>query len=197
MGIDQIGSPRRLAVFLDRDGVLNRAVVRDGKPYPPSSVEDLEILPGVPEALEHLKRAGFLLLVVTNQPDVGSGKQSREVVEALHANLQAGLPLDAIFVCYHVDADACTCRKPAPGMLQQAAARFGLYLPGCYMVGDRWRDVDAGHRAGCRTILLDYGYRERAADNEPAANVTSLMEAAGWILQDAAERCVDEITHGT
>ena len=176
------------AVFLDRDGVLNRAVVRNGRPYPPSSADDMEILPGVLQALNDLRRAGFLLLVVTNQPDVGTGKQSREAVEAIHAKLRAELPLDDIFVCYHVDADACNCRKPAPGMLEQGAARFGLYLSGCYMVGDRWRDVDAGHRAGCRSVLLDYGYHERAADNEPAARVKSLIEAAGWILQDAAKR---------
>ena len=176
------------AVFLDRDGVLNRAVIRDGKPYPPSSAEAVEILPGVPQALEELRSAGFLLLVVTNQPDVGKGSQSRDAVEAIHSNLRSQLPIDEIFVCYHVDADACNCRKPAPGMLEQAAARFGLHLPACYMVGDRWRDVDAGHRAGCRTILLDYGYQERAADNEPAVRVKSLVEAAGWILQDAAKR---------
>jgi D-glycero-D-manno-heptose 1,7-bisphosphate phosphatase len=176
------------AVFLDRDGVLNRAVVRNGRPYPPTSADQMEILPGVPQALNELRRAGFLLLVVTNQPDVGSGKQSREAVEAIHAKLRAELPLDDIFVCYHVDADGCNCRKPAPGMLEQAAARYGLYLPGCYMVGDRWRDIDAGHRAGCRSILLDYGYDERAAEHEPAARVKSLIEAAGWILQDAASR---------
>jgi D-glycero-D-manno-heptose 1,7-bisphosphate phosphatase len=176
------------AVFLDRDGVLNRAVVRNGRPHPPASADEMEILPGVPQALNELRRAGFLLLVVTNQPDVGNGKQSREAVEAIHAKLRAELPLDDIFVCYHLDADACNCRKPAPGMLEQAAARFGLCLPGCYMVGDRWRDVDAGQRAGCRSILLDYGYHERAADNEPAARVKSLLEAARWILQDAAER---------
>jgi D-glycero-D-manno-heptose 1,7-bisphosphate phosphatase len=163
-------------------------VVREGKPYPPSSAERLEILPGVPQALQELRGAGFLLLVVTNQPDVGNGSQTREAVEAIHSSLRAELPLDDIFVCYHVDADACNCRKPAPGMLEEAAARYHLDLPHCYMVGDRWRDVDAGHRAGCRTILLDYGYRERAADNEPAARVTSLIEAAGWILQDAATR---------
>lgn len=176
------------AVFLDRDGVLNRAQVRDGLSYPPDSPADVEILPGVPEALEDLRRAGFLLLVVTNQPDVGKGKQSREAVEAIHSNLRAELPLDDIFVCYHVDADACNCRKPAPGMLEQGAARYELDLHACYMVGDRWRDVDAGHRAGCRTVFLDYGYRERAADNEPEARVVSLKEAAGWILQDAAKR---------
>src|SRR5205085_3823233 len=113
---------------------------------------DVEILPGVPQALEDLKRAGFLLLVVTNQPDVGKGDQSREAVEAIHSSLQSELRLDDIFACSHVAADACNCRKPAPGRLEQPATRYGLYLPSCYMVGDRWRDVDAGHRAGCRTV---------------------------------------------
>ena len=179
------GYPR--AVFLDRDGVLNRAIVREGKPYPPDSVAALEILPGVPEALADLKAAGFLLFVVTNQPDVAKGIQLRAVVEAIHQKLQAELPLDAIFVCYHQDSDRCQCRKPAPGLLEEAAARYGLYLPFCFMVGDRWRDVDAGCRAGCQTVLLDYGYRERAPDNQPAARLGSLAEAAGWILRHGQE----------
>lgn len=170
------------AVFLDRDGVLNRAIVRDGKPYPPDSVEALEILPQVPEALAALKRAGFLLLVVTNQPDVGHGRQQRKRVEAIHEKLRDCLPIDAIFTCYHTDADGCDCRKPMPGMLLKAAAQYGLYLASCYMVGDRWRDVDAGWEAGCQAVLLDCGYRERAPRHEPAARVNTLREAADWIL---------------
>jgi D-glycero-D-manno-heptose 1,7-bisphosphate phosphatase len=174
------------AVFLDRDGVLNRAVVRAGKPYPPASLAELEILPGVTEALADLKAGGFLLLVVTNQPDVGGGTQSRETVEAIHARLHAELPLDDIFVCYHVDADACSCRKPMPGLFEQAARRYGVDLASSYMVGDRWRDIDAGHRAGCTTVFLDYGYQERAPEQEPAVRVQSLREAARWILDRSA-----------
>lgn len=132
MGIGPISSGRRRAVFLDRDGVLNRAIVREGKPYPPDSVAALEILPGVPGALADLKAAGFLLLVVTNQPDVAKGIHLRAVVEAMHQRLQAELPLlDAIFVCYRQDSDRCNCRKPAPGLLQEAAERYELYLPFC------------------------------------------------------------------
>ena len=133
------------------------------------------------------KAAGFLLLVVTNQPDVAKGTQSREVVEAIHRKMQAELPLDAFFVCYHNDADHCSCRKPAPGLFHDAAARYELYLPMCFMVGDRWRDVDAGSQAGCRTILIDYGYRERAPDNVPDARAGSLQEAADWILLRVTE----------
>ncbi|MEO7145005.1 MAG: HAD-IIIA family hydrolase, partial [Bryobacteraceae bacterium] len=110
------------AVFLDRDGVLNRAVLRDGKPYPPASVDELEILPDAAEALGRLKQAGFLLLVVTNQPDVARGAQTRAAVEAMHAALARALPIDGFFVCYHDDADGCDCRKPRPGLLLQAAA---------------------------------------------------------------------------
>jgi D-glycero-D-manno-heptose 1,7-bisphosphate phosphatase len=144
---------------------------------------DLEILPGVAEALDELKKAGYLLLVVTNQPNVAKGTQSRETVEAIHAELRNKLPLDEILVCYHQDSDRCHCRKPADGMLQQAALRYGLDLPSCYMVGDRWRDMDAGERAGCTTILIDYGYEEPEPAREPAIRVGSLAEATRWILR--------------
>ncbi len=171
------------AVFLDRDGVLNRAIVRSGKPYPPASARDLEILPGVEGILEDLKRAGFLLLVVTNQPDVGLGIQSRETVEAIHDQLRAQLPLDDIYVCYHTDSDCCDCRKPSPGLLLRAARQYGLDLPSCYMVGDRWRDIDAGHNAGCKAILVDYNYQEQKPQKQPIAIVRSLREAGDWILR--------------
>lgn len=174
------------AVFLDRDGVLNRAVMQEGRPYPPGSIAELEILPGVAEALFELKAAGYLLLVVTNQPDVGKGTQSRETVEAMHAKLRAELPLDNIFTCYHMDSDGCDCRKPAPGLLARAAAQYALNLRACFMVGDRWRDVDAGHRAGCQPLLIDCGYRERPPAHEPVARVGSLREAADWILGRSA-----------
>src|SRR5438552_5833722 len=173
----------RRGVFLDRDGVLNRPFVRDGKPYPPDSVSNLEILPGVAKSLWDLKNAGFLLIVATNQPDVGTGTQSREEVESIHSHLRKELPLDDIFVCYHIDSDKCACRKPLPGLLHDAAKRYNLFLPSCYMVGDRWRDVDAGHNAGCKSIFIDYRYDEQKPQNEPAATLNSLREAADWILR--------------
>jgi D-glycero-D-manno-heptose 1,7-bisphosphate phosphatase len=169
------------AVFLDRDGVINRAVVRDGKPYPPGGLEDLEILPGVAEALARLRAAGFRLVVVTNQPDVARGTQRREVIDAMHAALAAALPLDEFRVCDHDDKDACHCRKPEPGLLEDAARDAGLSLPDSFMVGDRWRDVEAGRRAGCTTIFIDRGYTERPPD-KPDVMVSSLSEAADWIL---------------
>jgi D-glycero-D-manno-heptose 1,7-bisphosphate phosphatase len=178
-----VPAPPRRAVFLDRDGVLNRALVRDGKPYPPSSLAELEILPGAAEACAKLKQAGFLLVVATNQPDVARGKMSREVVESLHAHLSRALPLDRIEVCYHAGhgASDCDCRKPRPGMLLRAARELNIDLQRSFMVGDRWRDIDCGHAAGCTTILVDYAYNEPLRQ-PPEHWVKSLAEAADVIL---------------
>lgn len=170
----------RRAVFLDRDGVLNRAVVRDGKPYPPASLEELEILPGVAQALKELRAAGFLNIVVTNQPDVATGKQRREVVEAINARLSEELTLDAIKVCYHADADNCACRKPKPGMLLEAARELAVNLKESYLVGDRWRDVAAGNSAGCRVFFIDHGYKDKRPE-KPYVSVQSLLDAVAFI----------------
>ena len=169
------------AVFLDRDGVIDRAIVRDGKPYPPSSLDELEILPGVGYALEKLRRSGFKLIVVTNQPDVAREKQSKAVVETMHDWLRARLPLDAVFTCYHDDTDHCDCRKPAPGLLLRAADEYGVDLASSFMVGDRWRDIEAGKHAGCKTLFIDYAYDE-TLQSQPDVVVGSLIEAANWIL---------------
>ena len=178
------------AVFLDRDGVINRAVIRDGKPYPPRSLAELELLPGVPEALQLLHDAGLLLIVVTNQPDVARGTQTKEAVEAMHDSLRASLPIDAVRACYH-DGDGCNCRKPKPGFLFDAQDEFGVELHSSYMVGDRWRDIEAGQRAGCACLFVDNSYNERQPD-EPFIRVTSLLHAAQWII---ANRLKTESQH--
>ena len=171
----------RPAVFLDRDGVINRVQIRGGRPHPPDQLEDFEFLPGVVEAAELLHGAGFALVVATNQPDVATGRQRREVVEAIHAHIRELVPLDAIKVCYHVDADRCGCRKPQPGMLLEAARELSLDLARSFMVGDRWRDVEAGRAAGCQTILVGDGYGETFPAS-PDISAGSLREAADWIL---------------
>lgn len=179
---------KKRAVFLDRDGVLNPSVVRNGLPFPPASVADFELYPDVAEACQRLKEAGFLLIVVTNQPDVGRGTQTRETVDAIHAKLRDALPsLDAIEVCFHGGAahgDPCDCRKPKPGMVLRAAAAYGIDLGQSYLVGDRWRDVDCAHAAGCRAIFIDHGYRE-ALKEKPEFIVATFREAAEAILQAA------------
>ena len=170
------------AVFLDRDGVINRAVVRDGKPYPPATVAEFELLPGVIEACAELKAAGFLLVVVTNQPDVGRGTQRREEVEAMHALLRAALPLDRVEVCYDPGQGAPSeFRKPAPGMLLRAARELGIELAQSWMIGDRWRDIDCGAAAGCRTVFIDHGYDE-ALRTAPDFRAASLGAAVPLLL---------------
>jgi D-glycero-D-manno-heptose 1,7-bisphosphate phosphatase len=180
MGIGQVNRPKRRAVFLDRDGVLNKALVRNGKPHPPDGPDDLEILPGVPDALARLRASGFLLICVTNQPDVARGAQRREVVEAMHATMRATLPLDDILACYE-DGDDCSRRKPNPGMLLEAAETYGIDLRESFMVGDRWRDIEAGRSAGCRTILIGDGYGE-GLKSPPDCAVNTLRQAVEWIL---------------
>ncbi|OQW92854.1 MAG: D,D-heptose 1,7-bisphosphate phosphatase [Thiotrichaceae bacterium IS1] len=172
---------KRRAVFLDRDGVINRALVREGKPYPPATLAELEILPEVPATLTRLHQAGFWLIVVTNQPDVARGTQTQAMVEAFHQQLQKQLPIDEFRVCYHDDTDHCDCRKPLPGLLVKAAQALNLELAKCFMVGDRWRDIEAGQRAGCITIFIDYHYRERQPTHFEV-KVNSLSEAVQWIL---------------
>jgi D-glycero-D-manno-heptose 1,7-bisphosphate phosphatase len=172
------------AVFLDRDGVINRAIVREGKPYPPKDLTELEILPGVPEALAALKKAEYKLIVVTNQPDVARGTVKKEVVESINHQLSSTLPLDEFRTCYHDDHEACDCRKPAPGALLAAALKHDIELKRSYMIGDRWRDIEAGQRAGCKTVFIDYGYSEKQPEHVDH-RVRSLNDAALVILGEA------------
>jgi D-glycero-D-manno-heptose 1,7-bisphosphate phosphatase len=169
----------RRAVFLDRDGVLNAVVLEDGVPRSPVSVAALEILPGVADALRLLGAHGFLRIVVTNQPDVARGRTTRETVEAIHRHLLATLPLDAVRVCYHDDADACACRKPHPGLLLDAAGTYGVDLAGSFLVGDRWRDIEAGQAAGCTTVLIR---RPWSGPCRPAHEAPDLGGAAELIV---------------
>lgn len=175
------------AVFLDRDGVINRSIVRDGLPYPPGNVEEFILYEDVAAGCARLQGAGFLLVVATNQPDVGRGTQSREQVEAMHAVLLAAVPgIARVEVCYHAGrGTACDCRKPAPGMLLRAADALGIDLGASFMVGDRWRDVDCGHAAGCTTLLLDRGYAE-ALRQPPDYTVETFAQAVEVILDAAA-----------
>ena len=167
------------AVFLDRDGVLIRTTVRDGTPYPPQTASEVEILPGVVGALELFKQHELLLVVITNQPDVARGTQTRAGVEGINRLLAERLPLNAIFTCYHDNSDGCVCRKPRPGMILQAADKYNIDLRQSFVIGDRWSDIAAGQAAGCTTILLDAPYSRRhqcspdyvTADMPQAANI--------------------------
>jgi D-glycero-D-manno-heptose 1,7-bisphosphate phosphatase len=180
----QIGRP---AVFLDRDGVLNEAVVVNGRPTPPATLADLQMRPGVVEACTELHDAGYVLVLVTNQPDIARGTQTRAEVNRMHARLREVLPLDDIVMCVHDDDDNCRCRKPQPGMLLDAADRLGLDLSVSVCVGDRWRDVEAARRAGVRAVFVECHYDEPAATGADLI-VGSLLEAVPWIC--SLENCL-------
>ena len=179
-------STQHRAVFLDRDGVINRALQRDGQPQSAASLSEFEILPEVPAACHRLKQAGYLLVVTTNQPDVGRGALKREIVEMIHAEMCRLLPIDRVEVCYHPGKGQsdCDCRKPKPGMLLRAAKELGIDLAQSWMVGDRWRDMDCGHAAGCRTIFIERGYAE-ALRQKPHFSAGNLAEAADIILRES------------
>ncbi len=180
------------AVFLDRDGVLNANIERAGRPVAPMTLADFRILPGAVEAISRLKQAGFMLVVVTNQPDVAAGRTPRNVVDAMNAQLRAAMAIDDIKVCYHADEDRCACRKPQPGMIIEAAREHDISLPGSFMVGDRWRDMEAGRKAGCKTILLEAGAVQDGT-MRPDRIVKTLSEAVDCILLDARAGSHNEV----
>jgi D-glycero-D-manno-heptose 1,7-bisphosphate phosphatase len=183
MGKHEVG---QRAVFLDRDGVLNRAVVRNGMPYPPSSLNDFELYDDVVDGCARLKAANFLLIVITNQPDVGRGTQNRHIVEALHSKLQSALPLlDRIEVCYHAGArygEPCDCRKPRTGLILRAAAELNIDLNESYVIGDRWRDIDCARAAGCHAIFIERGYSE-TLHHQPDFTVNNFGDAVNAVLR--------------
>jgi D-glycero-D-manno-heptose 1,7-bisphosphate phosphatase len=175
------------AVFLDRDGVINRTNVRDGVPYPPQTPDEVEILPGVGEALAKLAQLAIPLVVVTNQPDVVRGTQTREAVEQINDWLRARLPLTEICTCFHDGPDNCSCRKPKAGLLIEAAKAYNIDLRSSFMVGDRWSDIVAGQTAGCTTLLIELPY-SKAEKCSPDFRVRDLGEAAEIILRELVKR---------
>jgi D-glycero-D-manno-heptose 1,7-bisphosphate phosphatase len=175
------GATGTRAVFLDRDGVLSIPEFRDGRSFAPRRLDDFRLYDDAAACLARLRAAGFRLIVVTNQPDVGNGLVDREVVEEMHRRLAAALPIDAIEVCYHRQADGCDCRKPLPGMLRRAAARLAIDCTRSIMIGDRDSDVAAGRAMGCTTIFIDLGYREGRPE-DANHTVRSLTEATAIIL---------------
>ncbi len=172
----------RKAVFLDRDGVINQTIFRNGKARAPDHLHEFEFFPGVKEAVNLLKDAGYLTIVVTNQPDVARGWQTKEVVDSMNALVIRELGVDDLKVCFHDTGSGCECRKPRPGMLLTSAHEWDIDLALSYMIGDRMGDIEAGNSAGCTSILVgpgDHAYGQI----RPAENVNSLLEAANWILK--------------
>ncbi len=172
----------RRAVFLDRDGVINYSIVREGRPFAPTSQDEFAIIDGVSDALNILHEAGFLLIIVTNQPDVARGLIKKEIVENFHQDLLKDFPLDAIKVCYETEESGGRFYKPQPGMILEAKEEFDIDLTKSFMVGDRWRDMGCGRAAGCFTVFIDYGYVEKLTE-VPDAICHGLLEAVPIILR--------------
>lgn len=170
------------AVFLDRDGILNNSIIVDGIPYPPKSLDDLIIPEGVNEGLKQLSQHGYVLIIITNQPDVARGKTKIEVVNSINNHLQKKLLIDDVFCCIHDDSDNCNCRKPKPGMIMDAIKKWNIDIASSYMVGDRWKDIETGKNAGLKTILINCGYNEKYV--EPDYSCINFNEVTQIILSN-------------
>ncbi len=162
------------AIFLDRDGVINQPVIINGKPYPPKNINELLLIDNIGRYLDELKNKGFLLIMITNQPDVARGKIRRADVENINNYLKKYLGIDDVFCCYHDDNDECDCRKPKPGMIVDAQKKWKINLKNSFLIGDRWKDVESGKSVGLRTFLIDYNYDEKFI--EPTYRVKGFEE---------------------
>jgi D-glycero-D-manno-heptose 1,7-bisphosphate phosphatase len=170
------------AVFLDRDGVLIETNIVNGKPYAIKNIKDFKLTNGVKDAIRRLKKAGYLLIMVTNQPDVGRGVISDKTASTINYMIKSILRLDTIMMCPHTPEDKCLCRKPSPMMLIGAANAFNINLSKSYMIGDRWSDIETGEKAGCKTILIDKHYKNDKPATGQDHTVDDIREAVDWIL---------------
>ena len=165
------------AVFLDRDGVLNKSIVKKGLPFPPKALDEVEIPDGVKEGLENLKKMGFVTIVVTNQPDVARKKTTKKNVININNFLKNRLKLDHFICCFHDDIDECSCRKPKHGMIDIAKNKWNINLKKSFLVGDRWKDIVCGNNAGLTTLLINYGYNEKFVEpNFKCKNFNQVVE---------------------
>ncbi|MBU1012579.1 MAG: HAD family hydrolase [Bacteroidetes bacterium] len=169
------------AVFLDRDGVICRTFVRNGKPYAPRKLKSFILMPNAQRSVALLKQFGFKVIVVTNQPDIGNGLVPLEEVEAMHLKLYEKTMIDDVFMCTHRQDEGCDCRKPNPGMLNKASLKHSIDLKKSFMIGDRSSDIEAGNKAGCKTIFIDRHYKE-TRPLQFHAIVNSLQSAVAYII---------------
>ena len=173
---------KRKCVFLDRDGVINVPIFKDGRSFAPILFDDFEIYPSAYDACQMLKKAGYLIVVITNQPDVGNGKASKSEIERMNQYLKSEELVDDIFICYHSQDEQCVCRKPKAGMIFQALEKYSIDLGASFLVGDRKSDIEVAVSVNCKSIFIDHDYDEV---KPVAQNITlkSLKEAAEYILR--------------
>ena len=164
-------------VFLDRDGVINKSKVINGKPYSPESTSEVVLIDGVPEAIKLLQRLEFVIVIVTNQPDISRKKMSVEISNSINDYIANKTGIEHFYVCPHDDRDKCLCRKPQPGLIHEAASKLHINVNKSFLIGDRWRDIQAGQEAGCECFFIDYNYNE-IHPKQPFVKVSSLFEAS-------------------
>ncbi len=169
------------AAFLDRDGVINKANLVQGVPRPPTSVDDVVILDGVSEAITRLKEHNFVPVVITNQPDVARGRILHRTVTEMNEFIGNSLGIEHFYVCTHDDQDFCSCRKPSTGLIDRAVSELNLDVANSFLVGDRWKDIEAGQKSGCTNFFIDYTYPEKQP-NTPFTQVSSLLEAVNIMI---------------
>ncbi len=168
------------AVFLDRDGVINKVILKEGKAYSPRSISAFEFVADIVDVVTQLKKAGYFLIVVTNQPDIARGKLPKSELDQMTSRINDELAIDEIFICPHDDGDNCNCRKPKPGMLMAAKKKYRLDLKRSFLIGDGWKDMGAARNAGCPSILIDTEYNQEATSDNRVKNI---KEAAKLILK--------------
>lgn len=174
---------KKKCVFLDRDGVINRPIFRDGRSFAPRCLNDFYIYPLVKKSCELLKRAGFIIVVVTNQPDVGENITDISIMDEMHELMVKNLPIDSVYACLHRKDEDCLCRKPKPGLIFDALQDYDIDLDLSYLVGDRWSDIELARVVKCKSIFIDLGYDE-LKPNSQFATVKDLYEATKFILFD-------------
>ena len=172
----------RRAVFLDRDGVLSKVYVKNGKGFAAKKLKDFKLFYGSKESVRKLKLAGFMVIVVTNQPDVGNKLITKITLKKMHDKLKKITNVDAIYTCIHSQSANCYCRKPKPGMILTAAKKYKINLKKSFMAGDRLSDILAGKKAKCRSIFLDKKYFEKKPKYQEAT-FNNLPQAANYILK--------------
>lgn len=170
----------RRAVFLDRDGVLTEAIVRDNRAYAPVTLSEFRLVVDAAEQVARLRAAGLVCIVFTNQPEVARGTLAKNVLEDMHRRLRTEVSVDDVFVCEHDSTEGCDCHKPRTGMIYEAAARWGISVAASFVVGDRWRDIEAGRAAGCYTVLIQRSYSQCSSAD---VSVSGLKEAVDVILE--------------
>ena len=178
--IKNINFRNRKAIFLDRDGTLNKAYIENGLPISPSSLNKFKIIKGVKKSINRLKKLNFLCILITNQPDVFRGKISKKTVVKMNSYIKKKIKLEDMFVCYHDNEHNCSCRKPKPGLLVKASKKWKIDLKKSFMIGDRWKDILAGKKVGCKTIFINNNYKN---DKKVKADFTfkSLLKAVNKI----------------